>query len=115
MHLIFMQAFIYGIVMIQYLDLAHAPVGSVLAHRGADADTVVDSRPDKAEIKPQDEVAVFLLRIKVTRVTISGCHENSPVDRCVAIHVTCPFRQVSAVEKDLVSSLGFIFREDESH
>ena len=63
MDLIIRQPFINGGIVIQYLHLAHSVVGRILAHRRANANTIIHPCLGEAEFKAENKVAVFAARI----------------------------------------------------
>ena len=104
-HLILAQTGIDGVVVVEDLHLAHAVVGSIHAHRGADAHAVVHARTQEAELEAEDEVAILLLRVQVALVAIVGRHVDAAVDGHVAHLVAHEVVEVRAVEEELEALL----------
>ena len=98
--------------MVEYLHFAHAIVGSIDAHRGADAHAVVHARTQEAELEAEDEVAVFLLGVEVALVAVVGGDVDATVDGHVAHLVAHEVVEVRAVEEELKALLLLFVGED---
>ena len=102
--LIFAQALVDGIVVVEDLNL-HAFIGCIHALAGADAHTVIDTRTHEAELEAEHEIGVFLGRIEIALRAVLGTYIDGAVDGHVGVLGSRPLVEVCAIEEEFEASL----------
>ena len=113
MLLVFAQPLVDGGVVVENLYL-HAVIGGVDAHRGADADAVVDPFLHELEFETQDEIVVFLLGVEVSAAAVLRRDEDRAVDGDVVDGVAGPFVHRGSVEEHFEPFGGLLGRKFET-
>ena len=112
MHLIFAQVLVDRCIVVENLDF-HAFVSRIHTHRRTDTHAIVHAFLHEAELKAEDEIAIFLLGIEVASIAIIGTHTDSTIHRHIVDGISDPLAHVLAIEEHFKTFLGFLCRQFE--